>query len=48
MQIDELVKREKMIAVANEFEYLAFYGDSYLVMMFLVAPTTYNRTALLT
>ncbi|AZU97708.1 major structural protein [Thermus phage YS40_Isch] len=30
MQIDELVKREKMIAVANEFEYLAFYGDNLL------------------
>ncbi len=30
MQIDELVKREKMIAVANEWEYLAFYGDNTL------------------
>jgi len=30
MQIDELAKREKMIAVANEFEYLAFYGDNTL------------------
>lgn len=30
LQIDELAKQEKMIAVANEFEYLAFYGDATL------------------
>ena len=30
MQIDELVKQEKMIAVANEWEYLAVYGDNTL------------------
>lgn len=30
MQIDELAKQEKMIAVANEFEYLAIYGDAEL------------------
>lgn len=30
IQIDELAKKEKMIAVANEFEYLALYGDARL------------------
>lgn len=30
MQIDELAKNEKMIAVANEFEYLSIYGDARL------------------
>lgn len=29
-QIDELAKQEKMIAVANEFEYMAIYGDARL------------------
>ncbi len=30
MRIDEVAKREKMIAVANEWEYLAIYGDNTL------------------
>ena len=30
VKIDELAKNEKMIAVANEFEYLAIYGDATL------------------
>lgn len=29
-QIDELAKQEKMIAVANEFEYMSIYGDARL------------------
>ena len=29
-QIDELAKQEKMIAVANEYEYVAIYGDARL------------------
>lgn len=29
-QIDELAKQEKMIAVANEYEYMAIYGDARL------------------
>lgn len=29
-QIDELAKQEKMIAVANEFEYMVIYGDARL------------------
>lgn len=29
-QVDELAKTEKMIAVANEFEYMAIYGDARL------------------
>lgn len=29
-RIDEVAKREKMIAAANEWEYLAFYGDATL------------------